>query len=47
MPEDRLFAEVTDTIRDAALMSGGREASPQAVLETCRFGLARLLGESR
>ena len=38
----RLFGEVSDTIRETALMAIGRALSPQAILETCNLGLSRV-----
>jgi hypothetical protein len=39
----RLFTDVTDTIREAALMATGRTLSPDGLLETCQVGLARII----
>ena len=41
----RLFAEVTDTIRDASLMAIGRTLSPEGLLEVCQVGINRIFGE--
>ena len=40
----RLFAEVTDTIRDATLMATGRALSPEGLLEACQAGTDRVFG---
>jgi hypothetical protein len=40
----RIFGEVTDLSRTAALMAVGRRLSPEALVETCNVGLQRLLG---
>jgi hypothetical protein len=39
---DRLFGEVTDLAREAALMAAGRRLSPEGFVETCNAGLQRL-----
>jgi hypothetical protein len=35
----RLFTEITDTIREAALMAASRPLSPELLLETCQAGI--------
>lgn len=39
----QLFNAVTDTVREAAIMSAGRALSPQALLDLCQVGLAQLM----
>jgi hypothetical protein len=39
----QLFSAITDTIREAAIMSAGRALSPQAILDLCQVGLAQLM----
>jgi hypothetical protein len=39
---DRIFGEVTDLTRKAALMAAGRRLSPEALMETCQAGFQRL-----
>ena len=39
-----LFAEVTDTIRDAARIPQDRRLAPEDVQRACRYGLAEVLG---
>lgn len=38
----RLFADVTDTVREATLMATGRALSPEAVLEVCRAAFTQV-----
>jgi hypothetical protein len=38
-----LFGRVSDSIRSAALMAEGRILTPEAIRETCQFGLTRIL----
>lgn len=38
----RLFAEVSDAVREAARMAVGRALSPQAIVETCNLGLTQV-----
>lgn len=38
----RLFAEMIDTIRQAALLPADRQLSPEAVRESCRYGLKHI-----
>lgn len=42
----RLFGSVTETIREAAVMTTGRR-SPESLYELCDVGLARLMNEER
>lgn len=42
----QLFNAVTDTVREAAIMSAGRTLSPQALVELCQVGLAQLMDEA-
>jgi hypothetical protein len=39
-----LFGKVSDPIREAALMAGGRQLSPEALAETCNAGLKEIFG---
>ena len=39
-----LFASVTDTVREAALMAGSRLPSPERLREVCEAGLVQILG---
>jgi len=34
-----LFGEMNDSVRQAALIAGGRKLSPKAILEVCTLGL--------
>lgn len=38
----RLFADVTDSVREAALMTAGRGLSPDRIRESCQFGVTQL-----
>lgn len=40
----RIFGEVTDQVRNAALMAAGRQLSPEALVETCNAGFRRIFG---
>ena len=39
---NRLFSEITDAIRGAAIVAAGRGLTPEAVREACQFGLQQL-----
>jgi hypothetical protein len=39
---DVLFAEVDDTIREAALIAAGRNLTPESIREVCNFGWKQL-----
>ena len=41
-----LFNAITDTVREAAIMSAGRTLSPQALLDLCQVGLAQLMDDA-
>ena len=41
---DRVFGEITDSIRDAAIIAAGRDLTPESVRDACQFGLQQLLG---
>jgi hypothetical protein len=43
---DELFAEVTDTIREAARIPQNRPLAPENIQRACGYGLAELLGLS-
>ena len=38
----RLFTDVTDSVREAALMTAGRGLSPDRIRESCQFGVTQL-----
>jgi len=40
----RLFSQLNDPVRQAALMTAQRKRTPEAVLEVCATGLRTLLG---
>ena len=40
----RLFAGVTDTVREAAMMAAGRSLSPTGLREACHVGVTKILG---
>jgi hypothetical protein len=42
LAQERLFGEVSDTVREAARIAVGRTLSPQAIVETCNLGLSRI-----
>ena len=40
-----VFAEVSDTIRDAARIPGDRRLAPENVQRACQYGLGEVLGD--
>jgi len=44
---DRLFGKVEDTIREAALMAGGRKLRPERLTETAKAGLTEIFGSKK
>lgn len=41
---ETLFGEMSDPIRQAALIASGRQLSPEAILEVCSAGLKQIFG---
>jgi hypothetical protein len=41
---ETLFGEMNDSVRQAALIAGGRKLSPGAILEVCNLGLKKVFG---
>lgn len=39
---ETLFGEMNDSVRQAALIAGGRKLSPDAILEVCNLGLKKV-----
>jgi hypothetical protein len=42
----RIFGEMSDAVRQAALIAGARRLSPEAVLEVCNLGLQQVFGKA-
>jgi Nucleotidyltransferase len=41
---NKLFGEMSESVREASRMAGGRRLAPEAIREACQFGLEQVFG---